>query len=1067
MPTLSSFRRLKLGYFALVALVAQAFGQGLTTSGLGGFVADRGARPVAGATVAVLHVPSGSRVETTTRANGQYSFTGLRPDGPYTVTLTAPGGTETREDLYLALGETATVDFVVGAPAVVRMQEFVVAGERTLEFGADRISTGSNFNSADVERLPSVRRNVQDIAQLDSRVTVLNLSQDGEMSAQGQNYRFNSFLVDNVQTNDPYGLNPNGFSSQRSPIPFEALQAVSVQLNPYDVRRSGFTGALINAVTKSGTNRFTGLVYGEYTDLNMRAKHPVTDARESFRERTKGAILGGPIVPGRLFFFLSYDEFERITPPPTLNLRLDAGQLQQIVARARTFNYEPGDLIGGPDNTATQKTHLAKLDWNITQAHRLSLSYRRLRGGSPIFQFYGGNNNSFSNFWYDTSRRTDSYTTQLFSNWSSRLRTEASFTASKYDGSAKNRGTPFPQVFIQGLTAVRITDGVTVQNGTIDLGTYNVQQQNELATKTRNGAFSAEYSLGNHTLMAGLDYQRTEIANEFITNAYGSYTFPTLASWLSGTGASKTQTVVAPGKTPEDTFADFTYTTLGIYAQNLWKPGPQLTLTAGLRFDRPAVGESPTTIPTTANYSEAAFRQAFGISSTTTNDGNYTISPRVGLNYKFDTERRTQLRGGLGLFQGTNPAAWLGNSYQNRGLTANISTTNATFSPSLSNAATSAPAVALINLTHPDFHAPAVWKANLAVDHALPFGGLILTAEASFLKTRYGTMMRNLNLRPVGTNPDGRIRYAGPIVATSTGNGRGANGNSYSSNANYLNAGFADVYELGNTGKGGGNDFTLRVARPMKNNWSGSLSWTHSNYTEVTPMTAIGVAQSFYNTRAVYNPNEDDAGTSNYNIANRIVGQLTYRVNLLRKFNAPTTITALWQSRTGRPYTWVFSGDANGDGFTFNDRFYVPSGPADPRVRWNSPTERDNFFAFARSSSLSGYAGSVVPRNSETSLWVQTVDLKLTQVIPLYRTLQAELFANLLNVGNLLNKKWGLLQELPFAYRRGVAGATYDAVNSQYVYTFTPSTLDPVPTTADGNSGNSRWQLQTGMRIRF
>ncbi len=1050
----------------LLTFSVAAFGQGITTSAINGSVSDAQNRPVAGAGITVRHETSGTQADTVTRPNGQYALSGLRPGGPYTVTVAGPIGSDTRKDVYLELGEGATVNFSLGAAPVVTMEAFTVLGERETTFSSGKISTGSNFNSTDVEQVPSVRRNVQDIAQMDSRVVVMNLSQDGEMSAQGQNYRFNSFLVDNVQTNDPYGLNSNGFTTLRSPVPFEALQAVSVELNPYDVRRAGFTGALINAVTKSGTNRFTGMAYGEYTDLNMRAKHPVTGARESFRERTMGGVLGGPLVRNRLFFFLSYDEFRRQTPPPTLDLRLDSNQVAQIVARAKTVGYETGDFTGA-ENVAAQKSHLAKLDWNITGAHRLSVTYRRVRSLSPVFQFFGGNNTSFSNFWYDSSRKTDAYTAQLFSTWTSNFRTEATFSSMKYDGTAANRGTPFPQVFIQGLTAVRTNDGVTVTTGTVNLGTYNVQQENKKGSKSRTGAISGEYLRGDHTLTVGVDYQRAETLDDFINNAYGSYTFPNLASWLAGTGAAKTQTVLAPGKTQADAVGAFTYTTLGLYAQDMWKPNSHLTVTAGLRFDGGYSPESPTPIPTGPTYSEASFQSAFGIRSNTTNDGNYSVSPRVGFNYKLATERRTQLRGGVGLFQGTNPMVWLNNAYQTRGVTAIVTTTNATFSPALSNTATAAPAVAVINLTNPGFHAPAVWKGNLAVDHRLPFGGLVATVEFGALQTKYGTILRNLNLRPLGTLPDGRIRYAGAIVATSTGNARGANGNSYSSIANYQQAGFADVYELTNTKQGGGNDLTVRIARGMKNNWAGSLSWTHSNYQEVTPMTATGIAQSFYNTRAVFNPNEDVASTSNYNIANRLVGQLTYRANLIKKFKAPTTITALWQSRTGRPYSWVYSGDANGDGFTFNDLFYVPTGPTDPKVRWTNATERDNFFAFARSSSLSGYAGTVVPRNSETSLWVQTVDLKFTQVIPLHGNLQAEIFANLLNVGNLIKRNWGLLQELPFSYKRSVAGATYDAAANQYVYTFTPALLNPVPTTADGTSGNSRWQLQTGVRIRF
>jgi hypothetical protein len=1066
MQILKLIRKLAVAAAVLGAFAASLVAQGITTSALSGFVADAQNRPIAGATVTVVHEPSGTKAETVTRANGQYALSGLRPGGPYTVTVSSPAGTDTRRDVFLELSEAAAVNFTPASAEVVKMEAFTVAGERNTVFASEKISTGSTFDNRDVEQLPSVRRNVQEVAQLDSRVTVMNLSQDGEMSAQGQNYRFNSFLVDNVQTGDPYGLNSNGFTTLRSPVPFEALQAVSVELNPYDVRRAGFTGALINAVTKSGTNKFSGMVYGEYTDLNMRAKNPVTDARESFRERTLGGTLGGPIVKNRLFFFLSYDEFRRQTPPPTLDLRLDPTQLAQIIARARTFNYEPGDLSGA-QNLATQKSHLAKIDWNISNAHRLSLTYRRVRSLQPVFQFYGGTNNSLSNFWYDSSRKTDAYTAQFFSTWSPNFRTEATVSSMKYDGTATNRGSPFPQVFIQGLTATRIADNATLNTGTLDLGTYSVQQENQKTSKSRTAALSGEYLFGDHTFTAGADYQRSETLDDFISNAYGSYTFPNLASWLSGTGASKTQGVLAPGKTTADAVGSFTYTTIGLFTQDLWKPTQRLTISAGLRFDGGYTPDAPTPIPTTPNYSEAAFQSAFGVRSTTTNDGNYTISPRVGFNYKFDTDRRTQIRGGVGLFQGVSPAVWLNNAYQNRGVTASVSTANATFSPSLANTATSAPAVALVNFTNPGYHSPAVWKENLAVDHTLPFGDVVATVEFGALQTQYGTVLRNLNLKPAGTMPDGRIRYSGAIVATSTGNARGANGNNYSSNANYQNSGFADVYELTNTRKGGGNDLTVKLARPLKNNWAASLAWTRSNYKEVTPMTATGVAQSFYNTRAVFNPNEDVASTSNYNIKNRIVGTLTYRVNLIKRWKAPTTITALWQSRTGRPYSWVFSGDANGDGFTFNDLFYVPTGPSDPKVRWNSPTERDNFFAFVNSSSLSGYAGTVVPRNSETSLWVQTVDLKFTQVVPIFHGLQAEIFGNLLNVGNLINDHWGLLQELPFSYKRAVAGATYDAAANQYVYTFTPNTLNLVPTTADGISANSRWQLQVGMRIRF
>jgi hypothetical protein len=279
---------------------------------------------------------------------------------------------------------------------------------------------------------------------------------------------------------------------------------------------------------------------------------------------------------------------------------------------------------------------------------------------------------------------------------------------------------------------------------------------------------------------------------------------------------------------------------------------------------------------------------------------------------------------------------------------------------------------------------------------------------------------------------------------------------------------FADVFYLTNTKKGDAHGVTLAVQRPMKNDWGWSLSWTRSRATEVSPMTS-SVASSNYSARAVFNPNEDVASLSNTNIPDRVVGQLTKRFHFIPK--APTTVSAIWQLRTGHNYSWIFAGDANGDGFTFNDLLYVPTGPTDPKVKWNSTTERDNFFAFVNSTSLKNYMGGHAPRNSETSPSVQTVDIKLTQDIPVFRRVRAEAYINLINLGNLLNDKWGRTNEVPFSYKRAVAGATaYDPTanggQGQWTYTFTQSTLNTVPVVAN-DFPVSRWQIQLGMDIKF
>jgi hypothetical protein len=278
---------------------------------------------------------------------------------------------------------------------------------------------------------------------------------------------------------------------------------------------------------------------------------------------------------------------------------------------------------------------------------------------------------------------------------------------------------------------------------------------------------------------------------------------------------------------------------------------------------------------------------------------------------------------------------------------------------------------------------------------------------------------------------------------------------------------FADVYYLTNTNKGESRSLTLGVQRPMKNNWAAALSWTRSKSTEVSPMTS-SVAGSNYQNRAVFNPNEDVASRSNTDIPNRIVASYTRKFEFVKDW--PLTTAFIYQARTGHAYSWVFYGDANGDGFAFNDLLYVPTGPNDPMVTWANTSERDAFFAFVNSNTLQKYAGRNAPRNSEDSPWNQTLDVRLTQEIPIWNRVKTDLYVNIINFGNLIDDSWGLTEEVPFSYRRAVAGTTYNPAGNggkgSWGYTFTGTTLNGVPVVAN-DFPISRWQVQVGMRVRF
>lgn len=1024
---------------ALAALIAPvAIHAQETTSSIRGTV-TAGSAPVAGATVTLVHEPSGTTTTATTATDGSYSLNGLRVGGPFTLTVAADGYEDASvTEIALTAGQPLRLPV-----SIEQASEIIVTAARS---NAAEQSTGpiTSLNREDIAGVASVTRDIRDIARRDPFVTI-DLANSRTIEVAGQNGRLNRFSVDGVQFSDDFGLNNGGLPTSRGPVPFDAIEQLSVKVAPFDVSEGDFQGGAINVVLRSGGNDFSGSAFFTYSDdkltgdqtkrANLRVSpiNPQGKVNLEFDSKQYGGLIAGPIVKDKLFFMFGYEKLEE-TDPFDDGVGTGFGnqvpgitqaQIDQVSAIAQSvYSY---DTLGQITNaTEEDEKFVAKLDWNISDNHRAALTYIRNIGTQQFQQntfttppFALG---LFSNG-YELAEEVNSGVFQLNSSWSDTLSTELRASYRDYNrDQTPFGGRAFPQ-FEVCLDPNSVTSGastfITCGGSRIFFGPDVSRQSNDLNTDNLSVDFTIRKEFGNHRVKLAAGYTEINTFNLFLQRSIGDYYFDSLADFQSRTASRLRFGAAVPSLDPDDAAASFKSRTFTFGIQDDWEVTDRLEFTIGARYD---LYGNPTAVPLNNNF---LGRQGFA--NTKTFNGEGVFQPRFGFNWK--ATDRLVIRGGVGVFAGGTPDVFLSNSYSNTGQRTNAidiqrNTTPATCNITPANAAlcatalngvtgvvpgavgsfiatnTASLAAAPVNAIDPDIKVAKQLRATLSASYEADLGplgdGWLIGADFLYGNVLQAYQWTDLRSVQIGTLPDGRPRY-GPIGGTATTN-----------------------QDLLMTNEERGRSY-VGVARIAKEwDWGLSLdaSYTRASVKDTNAITSA-TAGSLYSNNAFSDPNRAAYGTSIYQIKDQWKFGLDYKTEIFG--DNETRFSMFGEYRSGRPYSITMNDQTNRQavfgtvGNGSRHLLFVPN-TNDTRVSFDTAASETAFNGLVDRLGLGKYRGRILPKNSQQSPDFFKVDLQISQElpVPLWSKAKIKLFADIENVLNLIDSDYGSLRQVSF-----------------------------------------------------
>ncbi|MFQ3595159.1 MAG: TonB-dependent receptor [Sphingomonadaceae bacterium] len=1106
-PVFLAVLRASVALPAVVALTPAAYAQDVTGT-VRGQVADDSGRPVAGATVTITHVPSGTRSVVTSDSGGGFSAANLRIGGPFEIVVAAPG--------YDTAVATIT-NITAGEPQ--RVAVFLVAEGQTIEVvgtraaSAIQLTTGPAFSltADDIRDIATVNRDVRTLAARSPYVSLDPTNGTGAISIAGQNNRFNRITVDGLSFGDPFGLEAGGLATARGPIPLDAIAEFNVQVAPVDIQQGNFQGGAIDTVLKSGTNRlgFTGFwsfTNDSLTGSKTRDRVLVND----FKSRIWGMQLTGPIIKDKLFFAVTYEQRDDQQPSlvgpagegfgneiavitrPLIN------QVQQI--SQSLYGFDPLDVARNVDED--DKKLVAKVDWNVSDNHRIAATYiyaeaNLLAGQTPLSQASGPGPN-FSPFLalqsnnYNQGAINHYGVLQWNADWSSAFSTQARFAYNDYVRlQVPFNGRDF------GQFQVCLADQSTPPplqcppgTGRIQFGPDISRQANELAAQTMNIEFLARLRQNNHDVKFIVERRQQDFNNLFAQRVSGAWYFDSLADFQAR--RANEVDFASPIRGDIDTVrAIFTTTTWTFGVQDSWDVRPDLTFIYGFRYDLYEQPQRPEFNPD--------FLARFGFPNTSNLSGRGVFQPRFGLNWRVDD--RLTLSGSAGIFAGGNPNVWISNNFSNPGPTLGriqvrrvpgVGGAPDSFQilglPGLTSAQVQAlgaatldnvaggpgipqelitlirgtgSALAVTNALDPDFNIPSQWRIAGTANYRANLGPLgddwRLGGDIVWSRVRDALTWTDLRSVPntvQPTLPDGRPRYQ-PFSPASGNN--------------------QDVF-LTNTDRGYSWNIVARVDKRWDSGLDFGFAYTFQRAKDENPGTS-SVALSNYNNAASDDPNQAAYGTSIYQRDNAFRVNLGYQKAFFG--DAETRIDLFFNSLAGQRFSYTFQ-DQTGQagrsqlfGTTGNiNRYliYVPnvsSITADPIVSYANQATFEGLRDFILSSPLRDFQGQIAPKNLGRAPRFNKLDLSVAQEIPFVRGTKVEAFVDIENFLNMLNKDWGSLRQVAFPYFAPLVNVACTGPVSvttpcpQYVYS---NFREPVET----NFTNiSVWAMRFGIRLTY